>query len=139
MSLTSNTRSIIKHRSGGLCELCQREPMTNIHHRKPRGMGGTRRPWVDEPSNLIALCGSGTTGCHGWIESHRADSYDRGLLLKTGMMPFHTPFQDDRNEWWLLVGDDKHLILFPNPRSIYSTRGVGLTEDLREETNGNAY
>lgn len=35
-------------------------------------MGGTRWPGVNLPSNLLTLCGSGTTGCHGWVEAHPA-------------------------------------------------------------------
>lgn len=37
----------------------------NWHHRLPRSRGGP-----DDPINLVALCGSGTTGCHGWVEHH---------------------------------------------------------------------
>lgn len=33
-------------------------------------MGGTRWPGINLPSNLLTLCGSGTTGCHGWVEHH---------------------------------------------------------------------
>jgi len=44
-------------------------------------MGGSKLAWVDLPSNGIIACGSGTTGCHGWIESHRADARDLGYLV----------------------------------------------------------
>jgi hypothetical protein len=53
----------------------------SIHHRKPRGMGGTKDPAISRLSNLLALCGSGTTGCHGWVESSRRLAYERGFLL----------------------------------------------------------
>lgn len=33
-------------------------------------MGGSRWPGINLPSNLLTLCGSGTTGCHGWVEGH---------------------------------------------------------------------
>jgi hypothetical protein len=40
-------------------------------------MGGTRAEWINEPANLLTLCGSGTTQCHGvvehapeWAEAH---------------------------------------------------------------------
>jgi hypothetical protein len=42
----------------------------SIQHRRARGMGGTTRPDTNRPQNLIALCGSATTGCHGWVEDH---------------------------------------------------------------------
>lgn len=54
----------------------------SIHHRAPRGSGGTKRAWVNQPANLILLCGSGTTGCHGNTESHRDRSIAEGFLLR---------------------------------------------------------
>jgi hypothetical protein len=44
-------------------------------------MGGTRDPLAGHPSNIVLLCGSGTTGCHGWIEDHREDALETGWLL----------------------------------------------------------
>lgn len=35
------------------------------HHRKFKSRGGG-----DEVSNGILLCGSGTTGCHGWVHAN---------------------------------------------------------------------
>lgn len=32
--------------------------------------------------NLLRLCGSGTTGCHGLIEANRELSRDLGLLVR---------------------------------------------------------
>lgn len=42
----------------------------STQHRVARGMGGTRWAGINLPSNLLTLCGSGTTGCHGWVEAH---------------------------------------------------------------------
>lgn len=53
----------------------------SVHHRRPRGSGGTSVPWINFPSNLILLCGSGTTGCHGWVESHRDEARALGFLV----------------------------------------------------------
>jgi hypothetical protein len=36
---------------------------------------------INSPANLLWLCGSGTEGCHGWIESNRTVGYEDGLLL----------------------------------------------------------
>lgn len=63
----------------------------SVHHRRPRQMGGTRRPETDSPANLLAVCGSGTTGCHGWIESNRTSAYDAGLLLHQAAEPTCEP------------------------------------------------
>ena len=44
-------------------------------------MGSSKLPWVDKPGNLILLCGSGVTGCHGWCESHRVFARASGWLV----------------------------------------------------------
>lgn len=44
-------------------------------------MGGTTDPRINDPRNLILLCGSGTTGCHGWVESNRRTAQRLGYLI----------------------------------------------------------
>lgn len=39
-------------------------PAINAHHLIPRSLGGL---WTE--SNIVGLCGSGTTGCHGLVEA----------------------------------------------------------------------
>ena len=53
-------------------------------------MGGSKSPWVNGAANLILLCGSGTTGCHQHIESHRAESFDDGFLIRMGVATAET-------------------------------------------------
>lgn len=90
---TLETKRAVIGREGGRCFRCGK-PLAlwdgvewvpckpySIHHRKPRGMGGTRDPEINSSTNLILLCGSGTTGCHGWVESRRATAKNWGLLL----------------------------------------------------------
>ncbi len=52
------------------CRLCGRYPVT-FHHLVPRGS-----PYFgsDTEANWIALCGSGTTGCHGKIEMRNREA-----------------------------------------------------------------
>lgn len=73
----------------------------SIHHRLPRRMGGTKRPEVNQPPALIVACGSGTTGCHGWIEARRAEAYDMGLLLHAGDDPAQVPVELTVGLVWL--------------------------------------
>lgn len=76
------------------CEVGDRRGVDwSIHHRLPRRMGGTRRLDVNLPSALIVVCGSGTAGCHGWIEARRTESYDMGLLLHAGDDPAAVPVE----------------------------------------------
>lgn len=118
--MTPEIRTIVITRAGYACEKCK-GPLTNwdgmsVHHRKPRGMGGSKN--ADRPENLLALCGSGVTGCHGWVEKHRDEAYTRGLLLRTGYSPYTTPFRDDLGDWWLLFEDRRALVTPPSTMTI---------------------
>jgi 5-methylcytosine-specific restriction protein A len=70
-------RDLIRERADGLCEYCGVERGTEIHHRRPRAMGGTNQKSTNEASNGLLLCG----GCHRWAESHRTDALLMGVLL----------------------------------------------------------
>ena len=50
----------------------------SIHHRRPRSH---RFPGLNQPSNLIVLCGSGTVGCHAWVHQHPLEAYANGWLV----------------------------------------------------------
>ena len=64
-------------RSGGMCERCGGNG-EQIHHRRPRGMGGTHRQETNMPANLVNLCRE----CHGWVESHRTQALADGWLIR---------------------------------------------------------
>lgn len=88
MSFSKQAEQLIVGRDGGACARCGRQVAHlnrgwawSIHHRRPRGSGGTKLAWVDQAANGIILCGSGTTGCHGWVESHRVEAMQAGLLI----------------------------------------------------------
>lgn len=90
--VSPDDRLVVLTRAFFLCERCgKRVDQSSIHHRTPRGMGGTRKKEINEPQNLLLLCGSGTTGCHGWIESHREEGYETGFLVRRGYKPEETP------------------------------------------------
>lgn len=89
-----DVRELVVRRAAGCCERCG-DPIGNgpasVHHRLPRRMGGTRRAEVNCPSNLVLLCGTGTTGCHGWVERNRTAALAAGLLLPDGAAPAAEP------------------------------------------------
>lgn len=95
-------RIAVLHRARYLCEVCGLGAASNLHHRKPRGMGGTRDDMINSPANLLGICGSGTTGCHGKIESYRRQSYDLGWLVRRWREPSEVPFLGPRDDWYLL-------------------------------------
>lgn len=67
----ATTRAVLREPS---CAICHR-PSATGHHVLARG-----GPYFgdDLPENIVALCGSGTTGCHGAVEA--ADVFARGQL-----------------------------------------------------------
>lgn len=89
--MTRDDWEIILHmlacRSGGLCEVGG-EPLTrdqrSVHHRQPRGMGGTSDPDVHSLERLLLVCGgrlAGVRGHHGKVEANREWAYERGYLV----------------------------------------------------------
>ena len=78
---SQETRELVYKRDQYRCARCGKHagngPMS-IQHRRARGMGGTRQPNTNSPSNLILLCGDGVQGCHGRIERNRAEARKTG-------------------------------------------------------------
>lgn len=76
---------LVKDRARGCCERCGRSvPIdAEVHHRIPRGMGGTRDPRVNLVSALVLLCGD----CHRWIESYRNAAREDGWLVLRNAEP----------------------------------------------------
>lgn len=95
-------RDAVRERDGEACQLCGRpigsQPYS-IHHRRPRQMGGDRSAHTAD--NLVLLCGTGTTGCHGWIESHRQVGYQEGFLVHRWDDPASVPVHRFRRSWAL--------------------------------------
>lgn len=139
MSINEAREAIIA-RANFVCELCY-GPLTimSLHHRRPRGMGGTKSPWIHDPENLLALCGTGTSGCHGKVESYRDRAYRYGWLVRYGTIPHSVIFADLYGKWWLLREQEKIEINLPfehsNPSSIRPHPSVGLNTTPREESN----
>ena len=76
------TRQLVIDRDGRRCVRCHK-PGQHIHHRKPRGMGGTSDPAINSPANLIYLC----MVCHEYIEKHREEGYADGWLVRRNTDP----------------------------------------------------
>lgn len=93
----------VTDRSQNRCERCgtQDSLRWSFHHRKPRGMGGSKDPAINSPANILLLCGSGTTGCHGWVESHREQAYEEGLLVHRNDDPDEIPVTLRYGTVWL--------------------------------------
>ena len=99
-------------REGEQCFYCRRGLLWqergfgwSAHHRKPRGRGGTSNPAIGQASNCLILCGSGTSGCHGWVEKNRATALEYGLLVSTNGIdePVNIPVRRGDGSWWWLT------------------------------------
>lgn len=78
----------------------------SLHHRRARGMGGTRRTDTNSPANLIPLCGSGTSGCHGYVEANRGEALTRGWLVTQLLNPAEVPVLVDHGSRWVYLSDE---------------------------------
>lgn len=95
-TVSPKQRVALRERAEHMCEV--RRPGclhygTNAHHRKNVSQGGT-----DELSNLLLVCGSGTTGCHGWITEHPGEAKRMGWSMwRSNDPPFVPVFY--RGSW----------------------------------------
>lgn len=95
-------QALIVTRSGGKCEIrspaclaarfgynvfALEDRLRSLHHRRPRGMGGSRRVDTHTAAALVLTCGHGTIGCHWYVEQHREYGRQRGLIVPQGVNP----------------------------------------------------
>jgi hypothetical protein len=96
----------VRRRDGYACIICGSTRQLTTQHRVARGMGGSLPEWINGPANLITLCGSGTTGCHGWVEAHPMFSREAGWSVRRGLvLPADVPVLYP--EGWVLLTDDR--------------------------------
>lgn len=100
-----DAKPVVARRQGWHCLRCGRNthgdwwPGHSTHHRK------SRRFHDDSPENLVRLCGSGTTGCHGWVHEHPAEAERLGYILPSWRDPLNAPVRDWNGDWWWLLPD----------------------------------
>lgn len=93
-------KDIIRIRSDGRCERCGVAQATNGSHRVREGQGGL---WV--PSNVIDMCGSGTTGCHGFCHQFETEARETGgWMLRSWQDPLAVPWLHWMHGW--VIADD---------------------------------
>lgn len=66
--------------------------------------GGPLALLITAVTNCLILCGSGTTGCHGWVEKYRAIAEDLGYIVRRGINPpAGIRIKRLDGSWWLLT------------------------------------
>jgi 5-methylcytosine-specific restriction protein A len=109
-AFSTTTRRIVHARSGGRCEGCRGEPATEMHHRLPRGQGGSHDPRKGLPCNALHL----GPKCHRWAETNHPQVYELGWKIRHGAdddpcsipATIHTPYGRGS---WLLTEDGMFL------------------------------
>lgn len=93
-------KRIVQDRAKGACEQCG-EPGFGFqfHHRRPRGMGGSKAADTNTASNCVMVCDR----CHRFIESYRHEFQQRGWLVAQGKKPSEQPIW--RHKQWVLLDD----------------------------------
>lgn len=96
-------------RENGMCAVCglSLDGQGQIHHRQPRGMGGSKKR-RDTLANMVHIHGA---SCHPMIESNRAAAYEYGWLVQRGGDPEEVAFLY-RFEW-VLLQDDGTVVAAP--------------------------
>ena len=76
-------------RTGERCAAWLANTPADIHHRRPRRMGGTSNPEIHQPANLVVVCRT----CHRWIEENR----QLALRARLAPSPNTTPASHTRS------------------------------------------
>ncbi len=88
LKVPTGVRAAVLSRDSGFCARCGIN-VSNIpsavHHRRSKGMGGSRDYRINDPRNLVLVCGAGNepTGCHGQIHSNPVQARDDGWTLRS--------------------------------------------------------
>ncbi len=109
MKFSRAVKAIIDERSQGNCELCGLSaPDGQYHHRRPRGMGGTKRSETGSPVNALYL----HQACHLDVEMHREESLYNGWLVRQSQDPALTPV-NYRGRYSTLTNDGRVILVMP--------------------------
>lgn len=106
-------RTLVRRRDGGRCQMCGRWVdgyVKSIHHRINKGSGGSAQ--YERASLLITLCGTGTTGDHGWVTENPTAAGPASEGGTGYLLPRNNPDIDPTREpiltyqGWRLLADD---------------------------------
>ena len=134
--IPNRIRAAVNSRDEWTCQRCGKHAGVigaSIHHRKGRQAYQGFDP--NALSNLVTLCGSGTTGCHGWVTEHPSEAYATGWAVRRlgndhpSLYPYG-PFPTADKDLIITVGNDAQF------RTFAAALGVPeLAEDPRFTTN----
>lgn len=97
---TQKVRDLVHARDESRCIVCGETYLLQVHHRRPRAAGGTRRPETNGPANLVVVC----LEHHVWLEKNRDLARQRGYLVRQHVDPADVPLVHC-GEWVYLTDD----------------------------------
>lgn len=100
--------ALVRARACETCERCGNDWGTQLHHRRPRGAGGSKREGTNRPPNCLWLC----QRCHADIESRREWATVHGWVVSQNGDPLLIPVLT-RHGWVRL--DDEGGVLPCSP------------------------
>lgn len=109
-----SVKQIVTHRSAGMCELDFCGPAEVIHHRRPRGSGGTSLDWVNRAANGFHV----SSACHDQIEG-RLPAWSRRQSTSAGWLVSQNGARDAAESpvlyrgRWVLLADDGSVLPAP--------------------------
>lgn len=117
---TRETTAVVDERDSYRCARCARDiDGGSRHHRQLRRFGD------HSAANLVLLCGSGTTGCHGWVHANPSLAYATGLMVHS----WHDPASVPARYWsgWFILTIEGHKMKISDARARELMRELGLS------------
>ena len=101
LRFSQEIKKLIWKRANDRCEVCGIMALHHqIHHRRPRGMGGSKDPISGSAANGVLVHPT----CHARIESNREEALGNGWLVLQGHDPATVPFR--KVFGWVLLHHD---------------------------------
>jgi len=104
-------------RDGPRCRRCGKDlhgQSASKHHRKLKGRKTPVREW-DLVENIVVLCGSGTTGCHGWAHHNRTEAAATGWVVASWDTPADVALVDTRGQRFTLTPEGTVVYDYAGP------------------------
>lgn len=93
----AKVRTFVFGRERGVCRCCRSRPAESMHELRPRSLGGKVSKY-----NSVAVCGSGTTGCHGYLQTYQIGyAFEQRPIDAQGTIIF-TPGTHSAADWMKL-------------------------------------
>jgi 5-methylcytosine-specific restriction protein A len=113
VKFTDDVRKVIQSRAKDRCEICGSLALYHqIHHRRPRGMGGSKDPVVGSAANGIWV----HPHCHSKIESERERARENGWLVPQASDPSKVPFK--KYNGWVMLNEDGTYTMVKSPDNL---------------------